>query len=95
QSHEVHYPRIFNRARDHHACARRHTRECSFYPTRIREEKKKKRKRRRESWNMRAYENDRTQKKRKQRISIRCNETHSRVKTMKLKRKDGHRTSLH
>ncbi|KAL2730284.1 hypothetical protein V1477_016095 [Vespula maculifrons] len=35
QSNEVHYRRTFNRAREHHACARRHTRKCSFYPTRI------------------------------------------------------------
>ncbi|KAL2736090.1 hypothetical protein V1477_012599 [Vespula maculifrons] len=36
QSNEVHYRRTFNRAREHHACARRHTHKCSFYPTRIR-----------------------------------------------------------
>ncbi|KAL2745952.1 hypothetical protein V1477_005870 [Vespula maculifrons] len=49
----VHYRRTFNRAREHHACARRHTRECPSYPTRIprgyieirEEEEKTKRKR--------------------------------------------------
>ncbi|KAL2728326.1 hypothetical protein V1477_017602 [Vespula maculifrons] len=29
------YRRTFNRAREHHAYARRHTRDCSSYPTRI------------------------------------------------------------
>ncbi|KAL2750150.1 hypothetical protein V1477_001646 [Vespula maculifrons] len=51
---------------------------------REREEKEKKM-RTEESQNVRTREEDGAEKKRKKRISIGCNGTHARVKTMKLK----------
>ncbi|KAL2736299.1 hypothetical protein V1477_012808 [Vespula maculifrons] len=51
--------------------------------------------RREESQNVRTCEEDGAEKKRKKRISVRCNRTHARVKKMKLGRKDGHRRSVH
>ncbi|KAL2721640.1 hypothetical protein V1477_020460 [Vespula maculifrons] len=78
QSNEVHHRRTFNRAREHHACARRHTRECSSYPTRIprgyieirEEEEKMKRKKKRR----REREEEKKQMRRKENKSVRTRE---------------------
>ncbi|KAL2732807.1 hypothetical protein V1477_015048 [Vespula maculifrons] len=43
----------------------------------------------------RTRERDGAEKKRKQRISVRCNGTHACMKKMKMGRKDGHRKSVH
>ncbi|KAL2750925.1 LOW QUALITY PROTEIN: hypothetical protein V1477_001028, partial [Vespula maculifrons] len=78
QSNEVHYRRTFNRAREQQACARRHTRECSSYPTRIprgyieirQEEEKMKRKKNRR----REREEEKKQMRREESKSVRTRE---------------------
>ncbi|KAL2750747.1 hypothetical protein V1477_000850 [Vespula maculifrons] len=51
--------------------------------------------RREESQNLRTREKDGAEKKRKKRISVRCNGTRALVEKMKLGRTDGHRRSVH